>query len=127
MKKLLAILLVLATVFAMTACGGKSDEQAAEGMKSFTVTVIFQDGAEKNFTYESQEEFLGPVLMEVGLIQGKEGPYGMEITSVLGVQAIYDIDKAYWAVYEGEEYALQGVDTTPLVDGGVYKLVYTSA
>ena len=30
-------------------------------------------------------------------------------------------------VYEGEEYALQGIDTTPIVDGAIYKLVYTGA
>ena len=51
----------------------------------------------------------------------------MEITHVDGVQAIYNTDKAYWAVYEGEEYALQGIDTTPVVAGGIYKLVYTKA
>ena len=28
-------------------------------------------------------------------------------------------------VIEGEEYALQGIDTTPVVEGKTYKLVYT--
>ena len=31
------------------------------------------------------------------------------------------------AVYEGDEYALQGIDTTPVVDGRTYKLVYEAA
>ena len=94
-------------------------------MKTFTVTVVHKDGASKDFTYQTAEEFVGPVLEKEGLIEGNAGPYGMEITKVDGEQAIYAEDKAYWAVYEGEEYALQGIDTTPAVDGGLYKLVYT--
>ena len=51
----------------------------------------------------------------------------MEITEVDGEKAIYNEDKAYWAVYEGEEYAMQGIDTTPVKEGATYKLVYTGA
>ena len=65
------------------------------------------------------------MLVNAGLIKGNDGPYGLEITEVDGEQAIYNTDKAYWAVYEGEEYALQGIDTTPVVEGRTYKLVYT--
>ena len=67
------------------------------------------------------------MLTDAGLLEGNAGPYGLEITEVDGEKAVYAEDKAYWAVYEGEEYALQGIDTTPAVDGGIYKLVYTGA
>ena len=87
--------------------------------------VIHADGSEKTFTYETAEEFVGPVLEAADLIQGNMGQYGLEITHVDGEQAIYNTDKAYWAVYEGEEYAMQGIDTTPVVEGKTYKLVYT--
>ncbi len=96
-----------------------------EGMKSFTVTVVHADGTSKDFTYKSAEEYLGPVLEMDGLIVGEEGPYGLNITKVDGESAVYETDKAYWALYEGEGYANQGIDTTPITDGGVYKLVYT--
>jgi hypothetical protein len=97
----------------------------AEDKVSFTVIVVHADGSEKTFTYETNEQFVGPVLEADGLIKGNAGPYGMEITEVDGEQAIYNTDKAYWAVYEGEEYALQGIDTTPVIEGRTYKLVYT--
>ena len=102
-------------------------EESTAALLKFTVTVVYADGTSKDFTYETDEEFVGPVLEADGLIKGNAGPYGMEITHVDGVKAVYNEDKAYWAVYEGEEYALQGIDTTPVVDGGVYKLVYTGA
>jgi len=102
-------------------------EESTAALMKFTVTVVYADGTSKDFTYETDEEFVGPVLEEDGLIEGNAGPYGMEITHVDGVKAVYTEDKAYWAVYEGEEYALQGIDTTPVKDGGIYKLVYTNA
>ena len=134
MKKILAIILTLALVLSMSACvfnakpadliPAKPGEEAQQ--KTFTVTVVFKDGSQKDFIYKTTEEFVGPVLQADGLIRGNEGPYGMEITHVGGEQAIYAQDGAYWAVYEGEEYALQGIDTTPVVDGRTYKLVYTA-
>ena len=134
MKKLLAILLTLALILSMAACAAAKPEQeettgndTGKALASFTVVVVHSDGTEKTFTYETDEEFVGPVLQEAELIKGNDGPYGLEITHVDGEQAIYSEDNAYWAVYEGEEYALQGIDTTPVVDGKIYKLVYTGA
>lgn len=144
MKKLIAILLSLCLLFALAGCARmlKAPEALAtepapapettEGQEevkaaTFTVIVVHSDGTEKSFTYTTTEEFVGPVLVAEGLISGNDGPYGLEITHVDGEQAIYNEDKAYWALYEGEEYALQGIDSTPVVDGGVYKLVYEAA
>ena len=130
MKKLFAILLAVVMVLSLAACTAApagQDTTAAAATKKFTVTVVHADGTSKDFQYETSEKYVGPVLQEAGLIEGNMGQYGMEITKVDGEQAIYNEDKAYWAVYEGEEYALQGIDTTPVVDGKVYKLVYTGA
>ena len=134
MKKLFAILLALALVLSMVACAPvveKQDEttggDTGKTLASFTVVVVHKDGTEKTFTYETDEEFVGPVLQKAGLIQGNDGQYGLEITHVDGEKAVYAEDNAYWAVYEGDEYAMQGIDTTPVVDGKTYKLVYTGA
>ena len=139
MKKLLACLFAFAMVLSLTACvfvttpdetipekPGESTGETASLMK-ITLLVVHADGTEKTFTFETDEQYLGAVVAADGLVKGNDGPYGMEITHVDGEQAIYDTDKAYWALYEGEEYALQGIDTTPVKDGGTYKLVYTPA
>ena len=129
MKKLLAMILCAVLLLSFTACGQKQEEAPATGGEkvSFTVIVVHKDGSEKTFTYETDEEFVGPVLTADGLLEGNAGPYGLEITKVDGEKAVYSEDKAYWAVYEGEEYALQGIDTTPVKEGQVYKLVWTAA
>ena len=98
---------------------------AQEGSKSFTVQVVHADGIAKEFRYTSDGEYVGPVLIEAGLIGGKEGAWGMYIETVDGEDAVFETDGAYWALYVGEEYAAQSIELTPLEDGGVYSLVYT--
>ena len=144
MKKIIALLLSVCLLLTLTACDFNKISQGVEeglenagaleetpeknqGKATITVIVVHKDGTEKTFTYTTDEEFVGPVLEADGLIAGNAGPYGMEITHVDGEKAVYTEDKAYWGVYEGEEYAMQGIDTTPVVDGRVYKLVYTNA
>ena len=141
MKKLIAIVLCLVMVLGLAACAGEQAPNVTDSigtagstegstaetgaLKKINVTVVHSDGTQKEFTYETDEEFVGPVLVAAGLIKGNDGPYGLEITEVDGETAVYATDGAYWAVYVGEEYALSGIDTTPITQDGVYKLVYT--
>ena len=97
------------------------------GTKEFTVVVVHGNGESKQFNYRSDEEFVGTVLIEDGLIQGSEGEWGMYISHVEGERAVYEEDGAYWAFYVGEEYATESVELTPIEDGATYQLVYTPA
>jgi len=122
------ILAVVAAVLAVAVLLGVwliTRPQGTAGKKEFTVTVVHGDGTSKEFSYKSNEEFLGTVLVEDGLIQGDMGDYGMYIKVVDGEQAIYEEDGAYWAFYIGEEYGMTGVDQTPIEDGAAYRLEYT--
>ncbi|MBO5837646.1 MAG: hypothetical protein J6Q92_07130 [Oscillospiraceae bacterium] len=130
MKKLFAMLLTLALVLSMAACSFVTvkqeqtiPEKETQATQKFTVVVVHADGTQKEFSYETDEKFVGPVLEKAGLIKGENGQFGMMISEVDG-EKIEDSNKAYWAIYEGEEYAMQGIDTTPVKDGQVYKLVY---
>lgn len=107
---------------------GEEDETTVpQGKYTITVRVVHKDGSEKTFTYHTDEEYLGDVLLDAGLIQGSDGPYGLDVSHVDGEKAVYNEDKAYWALYEGDQYAMQGVSTTPVVDGAEYSYVYTEA
>ena len=100
-------------------------EKAEEGSKEITVTVVHKDGREKTITYHTDEEHLGPVLLNEGLVEGEAGPYGLYIKVVDNEQAIYELDSAYWALYVGEEAAVAGADSIVIHDGDTFKLVYT--
>lgn len=97
----------------------------SDGVKSVSVEVVHADGTAKRFDYETDKEYLGQLLLSEDLIKGDAGPYGLYITEVDGEVAIYEQNKAYWALFDGDSYATQGADTTPLTDGGQYRLVYT--
>ena len=101
--------------------------QTQEGTKTFTVTVVHKDGSSKDFSYTSDEEFVGTVLQAEGLVEGEMAQYGLYIKKVDGEKAVYEEDGAYWGFYIGEDYAQTGIDQTPIEDGKVYKLVYEAA
>lgn len=123
-KLVLSLIALIAVVGILAGVWFATRPQAQEGGKSFTVTVVHADGQSKDFTYTTDAEFLGAFLYEEGLLIADENNPGMFHT-VDGEKADWNDNQSYWAFYEGEDYATQGIETTPIADGAVYKLVYT--
>ena len=98
--------------------------EAQQGGKAFTVVVVHADGSEKTFEYRTDAEKLGAFLEEQGLIESEGADSGMFHT-VDGEKADWNVNQSYWAFYEGDAYAMTGIYDTNVVDGMVYKLVYT--
>ena len=99
-----------------------TDKEFGNGAKTVKVEVK----AEKQsitFTLHTDKETLGEALMEHNLISGENGPYGLYVKLVNGIEADYDKDKTYWALYKNGEYMMSGVDTTVIADGEHYELV----
>ena len=100
-----------------------------EGSKAIVVQVV--DNEDKTVTYNHKTDafFLMQAMEEIDNlhIDGEDSTYGMFIKSVNGLQAVYELDNAYWSVYVNGEYATQGVDTQPVNDGDTYTLQYEPA
>ena len=124
-KIVIAVIALVAVVAALFALWYFTRPETQAGQKNFTVTVVHADGSEKAFSYTTDKEFVGQVLVDEGLVEGTQEEYGLYMKVVDGEKAIYEENGAYWAFYEGEEYASLGVDKTPVTDGAAYKLVYT--
>ncbi len=124
-KLILALVALVAVVAIMIGVSVLYQPETAQGAKTITVTVVHKDGTSKEFEYHTDEEFLGPVLLSEGLVEGEEGPYGLVISAVDGETADWNVDQSYWALYIGEEYATTGADSTPIADGDRFQLVYT--
>ena len=124
-KLIIAAVALVVLIAAMTTIFIATRPKTVEGTKSFTVEVVHSDGTEKTFTYQTDAEYLGEVLLDEGLIQGDVNQFGLYINTVDGEDAIYEDNGAYWALYEGEDYAQQGIDETPVLDGSEFSLVYT--
>lgn len=124
-KKILiaaAVLVILAVVLSVVYFTARPGTEA--GGKTIHVTVVHADGSEKLFQYHTDEEYLGPVLVTEGLVEGENGPYGLTIYAVDGEKADWNENQSYWALYVGEDYASTGADFTPVKDGDSFRLVY---
>ena len=118
-----AVLVLLVAILAGVYFAARPTTEA--GAKTISVTVVHADGSEKQFQYHTDAEYLGPVLLAEGLVEGEDGPYGLTISVVDGEKADWNENQSYWALYVGEDYAATGADSTPVKDGDSFRLVYT--
>lgn len=93
--------------------------QGQAGDKTITVEVVHADESSREFTYQTSEEFLGPVLIEEGLVQGEESTYGLFITTVDGETAE---GNQWWCITQDGQMVETGADTTPIADGDHFEL-----
>ncbi len=93
-----------------------------EGKTSFTLKVTDKNGNSTDFTINTDKKTVGDALLELELISGEMGDYGLYIKEVNKITADYDTDGTYWAFYINGEYASSGVDTTDIVEGQSYEL-----
>lgn len=91
-----------------------------EGAKQFDFTVVDLDGNETKFIIKTDKTKVGDALLDVKLIEGDAGPYGLYVKKVNGIEADYDKNKTYWGFYIDGEYAMTGVDQTDIEEGKTY-------
>ena len=91
-----------------------------EGATVFYFNVVDGDGNETKFEIHTDKTMVGEALLELGLIEGEQGDYGLYVKKVNGITADYETDGTYWAFYEGNSYGITGVDLTEIKPGATY-------
>ena len=124
-KLIIAVAVIVAVVIVMAGIYFATRPDTAQGAKTITVEVVHGDGSSKDFTYHTDSEYLGEVLLAEGLVAGDQGEFGLYILTVDGEDAIFEESGAYWALYQNGEMTTTGADTTPIQDGDSFQLVYT--
>lgn len=102
------------------AVSAENVSQVGQGEKSFYFSVFYEDGTSDNIIVNTDKETVGEALIELGIIEGENGPYGLYVKKVNGVTADYETTGTYWAFYTDSTYALTGVDATKITDGVLY-------
>ncbi len=136
LSRILCLVLIAAIALFSMGCGdsGKTGEvssapQSAEvtelgsGSTSFDFAVTYADKSVDRFKVFTDSEMVGDALKEVKLIDGEIGDYGLMVTTVNNVTVKYEDDGKYWAFYINGEYAMSGVDKTPIADENLYEFV----
>ena len=125
MKKnsLVALAACVLLVAAMLTVYFVTRPETQQGAKKITVTVIHSDGKAKDFTYHTDEEYLGVLLLKEGLIAGSEGQYGFVVETVDG-EVAKDWTVAFWGWYTGEpveaNMGMVAISEQPIKDGESY-------
>ena len=101
-----------------------SDTSFGEGASTVYVEV---KAGEKSvtFTIKTDEEMLGNALLAHDLIKGDAGEYGLYVTHVNGIAAVWEENQSYWGFFSNGSLLLNAVDATPVEDGKHYEIVYT--
>ena len=95
------------------------------GDKTVVVEVVHADGNSREFTCQTDEEYLGPLLLEEKLAEGEQGAYGLFITTVDGETA-QDSLRQWWCITKEGERVDTGADTTPIADGDRFELTMST-
>lgn len=122
-KVLVAVVALAAVAALLLGIWYVSRPQVQEGSKTFVVEIVHADGSAKEFTCHTDEEYLGPVLVAEGLIEGEEGPYGLYITAADGETAE---GNQWWCVTRDGQMVETGVDATPVADGDHFELTMST-
>ena len=136
-KKLICVLsFVLIAVMALTmfGCGKETTDEVpetdvqavnrqvmGEGKLTFDFNVTDADGNVSYFEINTNKKTVGEALMELELLEGEDGPYGLYVKAVNGITYDYDNDGKYWAFYINGVYGTTGVETTNIVNGATYE------
>lgn len=129
---MLGLLLIVAMLFGMTACGTGSDEPelitvadgdvVGDGDTEFPLSITDADGNTIKITVKTDETTVGAALVKLGVIAGEDSEYGLYIKTVNNITLDYNVDGLYWAFYIDGAYALTGVDMTDIAEGVQYEL-----
>ncbi len=111
-----------ATEAASTEATSAETNVLGEGNTVFTLSVTDLDGVETSFEIHTDKKTVGEALLELELIAGEEGQYGLYVTTVNGITLDWDKDGKYWAFYIDGEYATTSLDLTDITPGTTYSL-----
>ena len=121
----LCMVLIVAMALCMTACSTPANDEGQEVggdvvEVSFVVEVVDAEGDTERFDVTTTKETVGDALLEIGLIDGEAGQYGLYVTEVNGIVCDYNVDGSWWGFYVNGEMASTGVDGTTVEAGAVY-------
>lgn len=125
----LCIVLIATAALLTSGCNGKKeaekDVSEAKVLGSGKTKFIFvAESLDSVETYEihTDKKTVGDALLELSLISGDEGQFGLYVKTVCGKTYDYDKDGKYWAFYEDGKMAMAGVDVTEIKENSTYML-----
>lgn len=126
-KKWAGVIALAAAVIILAAVFLVFREKPVEGSKNITVEVVGSAQTTATYQIKTDAQYLRQALEEAeGLtLSGTQGEYGMMVDTVNNERADYAKDGAYWSFYVNGDYCNYGIDSQPVEDGDIFRIVYT--
>jgi hypothetical protein len=134
-KSAISFVFAFLFVFALASCGAaddakawesaiyKTDTELGSGAKTLILQVkVIEESV--TLTVKTDKNTVGEALLEQGIIEGENGPYGLYVKVVNGITADYDIDGSWWSLTKDGELCA-GVDSTEIADGDKFEFTYS--
>lgn len=123
-KKLLGLGVLILAVILLLGVFFLTRPDTTAGGKNITVTVVHKDESEKVFELSTDQEYLGPALVEGGVVEDNQSEYGLYILTADG-ETVDEAAQEWWCLTQNGESLTVGADDQPIVDGESYELVFT--
>lgn len=123
-KKLLGLGALILAVILLLGVFFLTRPDTTEGGKSITVTVVHKDESEKVFELSTDQEYLGPALVEGRVVEDNQSEYGLYILTADG-ETVDEAAQEWWCLTQNGESLTVGADQQPIADGESYELVFT--
>lgn len=95
------------------------------GDRSIQVLVVHADGQTRSFTLNTQQAYLGPALVEGGVVEDNPAAHGLYILTADG-ETVDEANQEWWKLTKSGELLTTGVDSTPIAGGDVFELTFTT-
>lgn len=120
-KAIIAVVCLIVVAAAMFFIWRAVSPKAVKGGKHIVVEVTHGDGSDKEFQIDTDEEFLGKVLVDEGIVEDNQSDYGLYILTADGETAD-ESKQEWWCITRDGQSVDTGADTTPVEDGARYEL-----
>lgn len=138
-SNLLIVLIAFTTLIMLSGCEDNSREDRLEAALQSGVDVQTIGNGNTTFRFEvldlednvsvwyvsTNETTVGAALLDVGLIAGEDGAFGLFVSEVNGITADFAADSTWWAFSIDGEPAMMGVDAAEIEQGKTYAFVLT--
>lgn len=118
---LAVLLIVIAVCFGLYQA---ARPQAAQGAKTVTIEVVHGDGSAREFTLQTDGAYLSDALLEGGVVEDNQGPYGLYILTADGETADKGAQE-WWCITKGGAEVMYSASEQPIADGEHYELTLT--
>ena len=129
-KKTFVSIVALVCLVSLLLCGCSvklpfGNKPSTGDEKTFTLQIVHSDGISTEQEITTTQNYLANALFDEKILVEEDALNTGMYTIVDGEEASWEKDQAYWGFFVNGDFAVAGLNDTPIEDGAIYKLEYS--